>query len=59
MTPCHDSYMNSNQPLEVRFTAKRASYWNTGNRRWQAIGRDKAAALVALGQAVDITGQCI
>lgn len=51
--------MNSNQPLEVRFTAKRASYWNAGNARWQGIARDKAAALVALGQAVDITGRSI
>lgn len=51
--------MNSNQKLEVRFTAKRASYWNTGNMRWQAMGRDKAQALVALGQAVDITGRSI
>ena len=46
-------------PLEVRFTAKRASYWNTGNRRWQGIARDKATAMVALGTAVDITGKCI
>jgi hypothetical protein len=51
--------MNSNQVTEVRFTAKRASYWNTGNMRWQAIGRDKARELVALGQAVDITGRSI
>jgi hypothetical protein len=51
--------MNTNQQLEVRFTAKRASYWNTGNQRWQSMGRDKALALVALGQAVDITGRSI
>lgn len=42
-------------PIEIKFTAKRACYWNNGNMRWQAIGRDKATALVALGQAVDIT----
>lgn len=59
LTPCNDSYMNSNQLLEVRFTAKRASYWNNGNCRWVAIGRDKARALVALGQAVDITETAI
>lgn len=46
--------MNSNQILEVRFTAKRALYWNTGNMRWQGIGRDKAAELIALGQAVEL-----
>lgn len=51
--------MSNHGILEVRFTAKRASYWNSGNRRWQAIGRDKAQALIALGQAVDITGKCI
>lgn len=47
--------MNSNEATEVRFTAKRAVYWNTGNQRWQAINRDKATALVALGQATDLT----
>lgn len=46
--------MNTNRVLEVRFTAQRALYWNTGNRRWQGIGRDKAAALIALGQAVEL-----
>ncbi|HKY58327.1 MAG TPA: hypothetical protein VJL80_09840 [Aeromicrobium sp.] len=52
--------MHSNQPLEVRFTAKRALYWNGGNRRWQSIGRDKARALIALGQAIELTdGQWI
>lgn len=40
--------------LEVRFTAKRALYWNTGNRRWQGIARDKAVAMIALGQAVEL-----
>lgn len=50
----HSYYMNSNQILEVRFTAKRALYWNTGNMRWQGIGRDKAAELIALGQAVEL-----
>jgi hypothetical protein len=46
--------METTQKLEVRFTAKRALYWNTGNRRWQGIGRDKATALIALGQAVEL-----
>jgi hypothetical protein len=46
--------MNTNQVLEVRFTAKRALYWNTGNRRWQGIGRDKATVLIATGQAVEL-----
>lgn len=41
-------------PIEVRFTAKRALYWNGGNRRWIGIGRDKARALIALGQAVEL-----
>lgn len=62
MTTCNDSYMNTNTAaaqLEVKFTAKRACYWNAGNRRWQGIGRDKATVLIALGQAVDITGRCI
>lgn len=51
--------MNCNQPLEVRFTAKRASVWNNGNMRWVAIGRDKARELISLGQAVDITATAI
>jgi len=46
--------MNSNQKLEVRFTAKRALYWNTGNGRWVTINRDKAAAMVATGEAVEL-----
>jgi hypothetical protein len=46
--------MNSNQVLEVRFTAKRAAFWNTGNQRWTTISRDKAQALIALGQAVEL-----
>lgn len=59
LTPCEDSYMNSNQPTEIKFTAKRASYWNNGNMRWTAISRDKARELIALGQAVDITATAI
>lgn len=59
MTPCNDSHMNTNTITEVRFTARRASYWNTGNMRWQAIARDKAEALVALGQATDLTGRSL
>lgn len=51
--PCNDSYM-STQTLEVRFTAKRALYWNGPNARWQGIARDKATALIALGQAVEL-----
>lgn len=50
--------MNTNTntaPTEVKFTAKRAQYWNAGNMRWQGIARDKATALVALGLAVDLT----
>ena len=39
---------------EVRFTAKRAQVWNNGNRRWTAISRDKAVALIAFGQAVEL-----
>lgn len=46
--------MNTNQITEVRFTAKRACYWNTGNRRWQAIARDTASAMIALGAAVEL-----
>lgn len=46
--------MNTNTVTEVRFTAKRALYWNTGNRRWQGIARDEAQALIALGQAVEL-----
>ena len=42
------------QTIEVRFTAKRALYWNAGNGRWQGIGRDKARDLIALGQAVEL-----
>lgn len=41
-------------PIAVRFTEKRASYWNGGNRRWQAIGRDKARAMIATGQAEEL-----
>jgi hypothetical protein len=52
--------MNTNQILEVRFTAKRALYWNNGNQRWVAMPRDKATALIALGQAVELkAGQWI
>lgn len=51
--------MNTDKVTEVRFTAKRASYWNNGNRRWQAISRETAKMLVATGQAQDITGRCI
>lgn len=40
--------------IEVRFTAKRASYWNNGNMRWQAIGADKAREMIATGQAVQV-----
>jgi hypothetical protein len=46
--------MNTNRVLEVRFTAKCALYWNTGNRRWQCVGRDKAQLLIATGQAVEL-----
>ncbi|GHJ59116.1 hypothetical protein NOK12_16340 [Nocardioides sp. OK12] len=51
--------MNTNQTIEIKFTAKRASYWNNGNMRWTAIARDKARELIALGQAVDITATAI
>lgn len=44
--------MNSNQILEVRFTAKRACVWaHTG---WKTISADKARDLIALGQAVEL-----
>lgn len=39
---------------EIRFTAKRASYWNNGNMRWQSIAADRAREMIALGQAVEI-----
>ncbi len=55
LTMCEDSYMNTNQVSEVRFTAKRAVYWNNGNRRWQGIARDTAMLLVQSGRAVDLT----
>ena len=45
-------YMNSNRVHEVRFTAKRACIWQ--NQRWITISRDKAAAMIALGQAVEL-----
>lgn len=47
------------QVIEVRFTAKRASQWNNGLRRWMPISRDEATVLVAMGLAVDITDDCI
>lgn len=59
LTFCHDLHMTTNEIMEVRFTAKRASVWNNGNHRWVAIGRDKALELVVLGQAIDITGRSI
>jgi hypothetical protein len=43
------------QVTEIRFTAKRAVRWNNGNRRWVAISRDEAIALIQLGLAVDLT----
>lgn len=43
------------QVTEVRFTAKRASYWNNGNQRWQAISTDKAREMISTGQAVEVT----
>lgn len=46
--------MNNNEVTEIRFTAKRASYWNTGNMRWQAISRETAQALLATGQAIEL-----
>jgi hypothetical protein len=52
--------MNTNQVTEVRFTAKRALVWNNGNHRWQTIARDEAAAMIALGTAVELkAGQWI
>lgn len=58
--PCNDSRMNTNQVLEVRFTAKRALIWNNGNHRWQTINRDEATAMIALGTAVELkAGQWI
>lgn len=49
--------MNTTQTLAVRFTAKRASYWNHANKRWQAIGRDRATLLIATGQAEEISAE--
>lgn len=46
--------MNTAKVFEVRFTAKRALYWNGDCHRWIAIGRDKARGLIALGQAVEL-----
>lgn len=45
-------YMNSNHIAEVRFTAKRACIWK--NQRWITISRDTAAAMIALGQAIEL-----
>lgn len=57
--PCNDSYM-STQTLEVRFTAKRACYWDNASHRWITFGRDKAQELIALGQAIELkAGQWI
>jgi hypothetical protein len=47
-------HMTTTQILEVRFTAKRACYWNGGIGRWITISRDRATALIALGQAVEL-----
>lgn len=49
---CQDTHMTTK--TEIHFTAKRALYWNAGNRRWQTIGREKAEALIATGQAVEL-----
>ena len=46
--------MNTTHPLEVRFTAKRALYWNTGSNRWIGMSADKARDLIALGQAIEL-----
>jgi ribosomal 50S subunit-recycling heat shock protein len=48
----YDYYMNSNRVHEVRFTAKRACIWK--GQRWITISRDKATAMIALGQAVEL-----
>lgn len=48
-------YMNTNEITEIRFTAKRACYWNGRCGRWITISRDKATALIATGQAVELT----
>jgi len=44
--------MNTNRVAEVRFTAKRACIWR--GQRWITISRDKATAMIALGQAVEL-----
>lgn len=41
--------MNSNQNLEVRFTAKRAARWDNGSHRWITISQETARELIALG----------
>lgn len=40
--------------IEIRFTAKRALYWNNGTGRWISIARDKAQLLIDTGQAVEL-----
>lgn len=45
--------MNTNRS-EVRFTAKRACIWNGTLHRWMTISREKAEAMIALGQAVEV-----
>lgn len=45
---------NTTATEEIRFTAKRALIWNGPNHRWINIGREKAAAMIASGQAVEL-----
>jgi hypothetical protein len=51
---CYDKSMNTNTVTEIRFTAKRALVWNNENHRWVGIARDKAVAMIALGEAVEL-----
>ena len=39
---------------EIRFTAKRACYWNGRVGRWITISREKAVAMIATGQAIEL-----
>jgi hypothetical protein len=46
--------METNEILEVRFTAKRACYWNGRVGRWITISRETAQAAITIGQAVEL-----
>lgn len=39
---------------EVRFTAKRACFWDPTMMRWRTFGKERAQMLIATGQAVEL-----